>query len=89
MTHDDRPPGTVHEITRDLHARREAFLGVARAAMPVMNAAIETRNASLLREVVDVLAGVAAGEDMTERVAAIQIRDARVVRIPRVAVRAR
>ena len=58
---------------------RERILDIAAKAVPLLQAAIATRNAALLRELFAVLGDVADDADAMARLASISIEDGKIV----------
>ncbi|HSQ64591.1 MAG TPA: hypothetical protein VLM85_15310 [Polyangiaceae bacterium] len=62
-------------------ARRARTLDIAGRAIPLLQAALDAGNATLLRELFAVLGDEAAGADALARAESISIEDAQIVRL--------
>jgi len=72
---------SVFQLPDGPRARRARTLDVAGRAIPLLQAALDAGNATLLRELFAVLGDVASGADALARMEGISLDDADVVRL--------
>ncbi len=75
------PTAALLQFPDTPRVRRARTLDIAGRAIPLLQAALDAGNATLLRELFAVLGDVAAGEDALARFVAISVADAQVVAI--------